>query len=55
MQRSLIPTALLLVIGSMGVTRVQHLERNIDQLETSRGEVPKRLMELRSEMEASQG
>ena len=55
MQRILIPTALLLVIGSMGVTRVQHLERNIDQLETSRGEVPKRLMELRSEMEASQG
>ena len=50
MQRYLIPSALLLVVGSMGVTRVISLEGHIDRLEDSRREVPQRLREVQGEM-----
>ncbi|MDF1838995.1 MAG: hypothetical protein P1V35_14085, partial [Planctomycetota bacterium] len=50
MQRFLIPLAIVLVVGSMGVTRVKTMERSLDKLDRSSHEVPERIQEMRSEM-----
>lgn len=54
MQRFLIPSAVLLVVGSMGVTHVRSMQRSLDSLETMREQVPSRLMEMRAELSASE-
>lgn len=54
MQRFLIPSAVLLVVGSMGVTHVRSMQRSLDSLETLREQVPSRLMEMRAELNASE-
>ncbi len=54
MQRLFIPLAILLVIGGMGVTRVQTMERNLQELDKSRREVPKRIVEMRADMELAE-
>ena len=55
MQRIYIPLAILLVIGAMGVTRVQTMERNLQELDQSRHEIPSRIQEMRTEMNLAEG
>ncbi|MFT4648748.1 MAG: hypothetical protein ACI9X4_001980 [Glaciecola sp.] len=50
MQRIFIPLAIVLVIGSMGVTRVKTMERSLHKLDQSSHEVPARMLEMRTEM-----
>ncbi len=50
MQRLFIPLAIVLVVGSMGVIRVNTMERNLEKLNRSSHEVPERIQEMRSEM-----
>ena len=53
MQRFLIPSAIVLVVGSMGVTHVRSMRRSLDHLETMQGQVPARLAEMREELSAN--
>ena len=54
MQRFLIPSAIVLVVGSMGVTHVRSMQRSLDRLESMQDQVPARLLEMREELSANE-
>ncbi|MCA9000616.1 MAG: trypsin-like peptidase domain-containing protein [Planctomycetes bacterium] len=54
MQRLILPVAIVLVIGTMGVTRVQTVERDLQQLNASQRAVPTRLQEIEGQAKAAE-
>ncbi len=54
MQRVLIPSALLLIVGSMGITHVQSLQNSVDRLDRARQSMPQRISEVQGEMANAQ-
>ncbi|MEZ6018812.1 MAG: hypothetical protein R3F17_01560 [Planctomycetota bacterium] len=55
MQKVLIPAAVAGLLATMGVTHVNRMQRDLDQMETARRETPRLLAEMRGELVTAQG